>query len=248
MIYFPAENTEQTMNLSCEERPSDSPYIERVWRSQNEYSGTFISMAETHWEMVITRHRGKTTLTVRGPETRATPAYCPADAEFIGIQFKEGAFMPSLPAGMLMDRRDVNLPEASHQSFWLNGAAWPFFDYENAECFVERLVREALLVCDSTVDAVLQAQPVKEISLRTVQRRFLQATGLTHSALCQIKRARYAISLLKDGVSILDTVAQAGYADQPHLTRSLMRYMGHTPGQVLGEGKPMSFLFKTPPF
>jgi hypothetical protein len=73
------------MDLTCHERPSDSPCVERVWHSQSDRAGSFISMAETHCGMVVTRYRGRTTVTVRGPETRATPAYCPAGAEFFGI-------------------------------------------------------------------------------------------------------------------------------------------------------------------
>ncbi len=46
-------------------------------------------------------------------------------------------------------------------------------------------------------------------------------------------RARHARTLLQQGISILDTVEQAGYADQPHLTRSLKRFMGQTPAQIL---------------
>jgi len=213
------------MDLSCEERSSDSPFIERVWRSQSEYVGAFTSMAEIHYGIAVTRHQGKTTLTVRGPEIRATPAYCPADAEFMGIQFKPGTLIPHIPPSMVMDRRDVNLPEASSQSFWLQGSAWQFPDYENAETFVARLVREGLLLWDPVVNAVLEGKHL-ELSLRTVQRRFLQATGLTHGTISQIQRARYATTLLKQGVSILDVVHRAGYADQPHLTRSLKHFVG----------------------
>ncbi|WP_343422951.1 AraC family transcriptional regulator [Candidatus Flexifilum breve] len=42
------------------------------------------------------------------------------------------------------------------------------------------------------------------------------------------------MTLLQRGRSILDVVAQAGYADQPHLTRSLKYYVGHTPAQLAG--------------
>ena len=38
-------------------------------------------------------------------------------------------------------------------------------------------------------------------------------------------------------MSSLDTVAQAGYFDQPHLTRALKRYIGLTPAQVADEGR-----------
>jgi hypothetical protein len=236
------------MDLIGEERPSDSPFVEIIWRSQSEDAGAFISMAEIHYGMVVTRYRGKTTLTVRGPEIRATPAYCPPDAEFMGIVFKPGTFVPSLPPHMVMDRQDANLPGATSKSFWLNGSAWQFPDFENADTFVDRLAREGLLVHDPVVGAALQGQPV-DMSLRTVQRRFVQATGLTQSALLQIERARYATSLLKQGVSILDTVYEAGYFDQPHLTRSLKHFMGLTPAQIMNTNRSerLSFLYKTVP-
>jgi helix-turn-helix protein len=236
------------MDLTCDERPSDSPFVERVWRSRSEYAGPFISTANTHYEMVVTRYKGKITLTVRGPETRATPAYCPAEAEFIGIQFKAGTLMPTFPAKMVMDRQDANLPEASSQSFWLNGSAWQYPDYENADTFVEGLVRDGLLLGDPVVGAVLRGQAL-ELSLRSVQRRFLRATGLTYGAVSQIERARYATTLLKHGISILDIVNQVGYADQPHLTRSLSRFIGQTPAQIICKSRlqPLSFLFKAVP-
>jgi hypothetical protein len=32
------------MIFTIEERPSDSPYVERIWRAHNERAGTFISL------------------------------------------------------------------------------------------------------------------------------------------------------------------------------------------------------------
>src|SRR5512139_457997 len=114
------------MDLMCEERLSDAPLVERIWRNQAERAGPFISMAEVECGFVVTKHRRKTTIPLRGPATSATPAFCPADAEFIGIQFKPGAFIPNLPAKMAMDRHDLNLPEATGKSFWLNGSTWQY--------------------------------------------------------------------------------------------------------------------------
>ena len=225
------------MNFNFDERPSDSPFVEKVWRTHSERSGSFTSAAASHWEIVVTRYQGKTTLTVRGPETKATPADCPADAEFFGIVFKHGAFMPHLPLVKLLDRKDSTLPEATSKSFWLHGSAWQFPDYENADTFVARLVRQGLLVHESVVDAVLQNRPL-ELSLRSVQRRFLHATGLTRGTLDQIERAHQAVTLLGQGLSIADAVYQAGYADQPHLTRSLKHFMGQTPAQIVRLNQP----------
>ncbi len=219
------------MIFTFEERPSDSSFVEMIWRTQSVGGGSFISLAESHWGIVVTRQRDRTYLTVRGPETKALPAPIPEDAEFFGITFRLGTFMPHLPARNLVDG-ETNLPEATRQSFWLNGSAWQFPDYDNADTFVDRLVRNGLLVCEPVVEAALRGE-LNDLSLRSVQRRFVRATGLTHGAVYQIERARQAMLLLQQGVSILDTVEQAGYADQPHLTRSLKRFLGQTPAQII---------------
>lgn len=219
------------MDLVFDERLSDSPLIEKVWRTHSERPGSFMSTAASQSEMVITRYQGKTSFTVRGPETRASRAEYPADTEFFGIIFKLGTFIPHLPPKLIMDRRDLTLPEASSNSFWLQGSAWQFPDYDNADTFIERLVRAGMLAHDPVVDAVLDGCPYP-LSLRAVQYRFLQATGLTHNTIQQIERARQAIGLLRQGRSILDAVAEAGYYDQPHLTRALKRYAGETPAKI----------------
>jgi AraC-like DNA-binding protein len=232
------------MFIFFEDRPSDSPVVERIWRCHSERAGTFHSLAASHWEMVVTRHLGKAYLTVRGPETKATTADCPAEGEWVAIRFKLGTFMPLLPARTLRDRRDVTLPEATSRSFWLNGSAWEYPNYENAETFVSRLVCAGMIARDLPVEAVLEGQR-PELSLRSAQRHFLQATGVTHSTIRQIERARYATNLLKQGVSILDTVHQAGYFDQAHLTRSLKYFTGQTPAQIIRSETQLSFLYKT---
>jgi AraC-like DNA-binding protein len=219
------------LHLSVEERPSDSPFVERVWHGHSESAGSFISIAALHWEMVVSRHNGVTSLTVRGPETKPTVLDYSAGAEWFGIDFKLGAFMPHLPPEILSDHRDVNLPNATGQSFWLHGSTWQFPTYENVDAFVARLVREGLLVRDPVVETTLQGQP-QELAIRAIQTRFVRATGLTQRAIQQIKRARHAAALLRSGVQILDTVHEAGYFDQPHLTKSLKRFIGVTPAHI----------------
>jgi AraC-like DNA-binding protein len=48
-------------------------------------------------------------------------------------------------------------------------------------------------------------------------------------------------------MSILDTVYQAGYFDQAHLTRSLRRFIGQTPAQLMDKNRSeqLSFLYNT---
>jgi hypothetical protein len=234
------------MFLDFDDRPSESPLVEKVWRSRSDRGGSFLSIAASNFEMAVTRHEGKTFITLRGPETKATTVHCPADGEWLGIRFRLGTFMPRLPPGQLIDGRDVRLPDATARSFWLNGSAWDYPDFQNAEAFVAKLARAGVITRDPAVDDVLRGER-RGHSQRSDQRYFLRATGLSHRAVRQIERARYATNLLKDGVSILDAMYEAGYFDQPHLTRSLTRFIGQTPAEITRATKQLSFLYKTAP-
>jgi hypothetical protein len=116
-----------------EDRPSDSPFVERVWRCHSLRAGTFTSVAANHCELVVTRHRGRIRLTVRGPETRPTPADCPADAEWIGIRLSIGTWLPLYPAATVRDRQGADLPDANRRAFRLDYTAWEYPTFDNAE-------------------------------------------------------------------------------------------------------------------
>lgn len=234
------------MFLVFNDRPSDSPFIERVWRCHSERAGQFHSIASPHWEMAVSRVQGRTFLTIRGPETKATLADCPADGEWFGIRFKLGTFMPSLPVSALIDRNDKDMPDMAGRGFWLDGAEWEYPDFETAEDFVSRLVKSGLITRNQAIIEGL-AGDEQALSLRSTPRHFRQATGMTHSTFRQIERARRAVQLLKDGHSILDTVHEAGFFDQPHMTRALKLLVGQTPAGVLREDEQLSFLYKTDP-
>jgi AraC-like DNA-binding protein len=231
------------MLLTFDDRPSTSPLIERVWRARSESAGRFSSIVSPLGEMVVTRHRGTVRMTVRGPETRATVADCPADAEWFGIRFKFGTFMPQIPVARVLDRNDVDLPHAARNAFWLDGRAWEYPSWENAEVFVHHLVRRGLIGREPLVDAALDGR--EELSTRSTQRRFLRATGLTRGAHRQIVRARHVTQLLRSGAAIADAAHDAGYFDQAHLTRSVKRLIGQTPGQIARGQTQLSFLYKT---
>jgi AraC-like DNA-binding protein len=218
--------------FDIDERPSDSPVVDSVWRTTSGSNpGSFTSVAESHWSVVVTRQQGKIGMTIRGPETHATPSPIPEEAEFMGISFKHGAFMPDLPADSLVDA-SIDLPQTTRRTVWLFGATWDLPTFENADEFVARLVREGLLVQDLAVAETLVGRPA-DLSPRTLQRRVLRSTGLTMGTLFQIERAREAASLLQRGVPILDVADEAGYADQSHLTRAMRRFWGYTPVQIL---------------
>jgi len=226
------------MSIRAEAKLSDVPYVEMIMRGRTESDGASIRPAERHWHMVIVRHQDTPRLLVVGPWTKAGVASWQDGAEILWIKFKLGTFMPHLPTRNFLNTETM-LPQAGDQSFWLNGSAWQFPTYENADTFVHRLVRDQLLLSDPLINATLQDQvSPHEIASRTVRHRFLHSTGLTQNFIRQVERAQRAAALLRQGVSILDTVYETGYFDQPHLTRSLKQFIGYTPAQILQSHQP----------
>ncbi len=225
------------MSTIYESRLSDSPHIEIIWRGRVEQDYSPVCPADVHWNLLFIRHRGQVRVSAEGATTQFVPKNQFEGAEFLVIKFKLGVFLPFLPAENLLNG-DAILPEAgSQRSFWLQGSAWQLPDFENAETFVQRLARSGLLVTEPVVQATL-ADHTPDISSRTVRRRFLRATGLTPKTIQQIERAQQAAALLQQGLPILDAVYTAGYADQPHLTRSLRRFYGYTPAEIIRASQP----------
>jgi AraC-like DNA-binding protein len=233
------------MTLEIEDRSSESPYVERVWRSRSSEVDPMMSIATSRWALVFWERAGRTNAVVIGPESHASHAPVPEDAVFFGIDFALGTTIPRLPLGRLVDG-SLEIPDTTSRSFRLHGSRWHIPSYDNAEAFVRRLVREDILARDALVADVASGS-APDLSARTVQRRFLAATGLTHDAVRQVDRARRAAVLLRDGFATSQVIERCGYYDQPHLARSLRRFIGHTP-KVLRDGRstePMSLLYKT---
>ncbi len=229
------------MLLNFLDRASDSPLVDRIWQSHSDQAGFFHSMASSNWGMVVTRHRGETFLTIRGPETQATGAECPAEGEWVGIHFKVGSFMPSILLGGISNRHDLTL-SGSRRTFRLDGSSWEYPSFENADDFVSRLVKNGLIATDPVIVAAMNGQE-SGLSLRTEQRRFVRVTGMTHATIKQIERARQAMALLRSGSSIGDVTFGLGYFDQAHLTRSLKHFVGQTPAQIVRQEEQLSLFY-----
>jgi hypothetical protein len=217
------------VGFSYKDRLVDSLFAQTIWHTYNEGGGSYIVPADSSWDMLVIKQNGETKLFVAGPGTKATPILFEDGMEYLGIRFKVGTFMPQLPPRTLVNSMTM-LPNATGHSFWLGDVAWRFPDFENVETFIEGLERHSLVARDPLVEAVLDNQE-PPISKRSVQRRFLQTTGLTQNRIRQIERARIAVERLERGVSIQDTIYELGYTDQSHLTKMLKRFVGYTPAQ-----------------
>lgn len=203
------------------------------------------SIATSTWELVFWEHEGVGHAALRGPETSATSVEITGDSESFGITFSHGTSMPHLPISGLVDR-EIGSPHVSEGMFVLRGEEWEIPHMDCAEQFVQKLVRAGVLVRDPLVEEVVRdgSTPMGE---RTAQRLVVAATGLTRGAIHRIERARHAAALLIEGVAPIEVVHRVGYYDQPHLARSLQRFIGRTATQLRrGDADdPLSLLYKT---
>ncbi|MEV4011132.1 helix-turn-helix domain-containing protein [Nonomuraea angiospora] len=235
------------MVMENEDRSSDSPYIERVYRSEGVTTVKRMhSVANSNWELVVWEYCGRAHVAIRGPETSPTTVDMSPEGSAFGIIFAHGAAMPHLPVQGLVDSAVLS-PHVTSDTFVLQGEEWELPGFDNAEVFVDRLVRAGILVRDPLVTDVVAGDDAPRLSARSVQRRVVAATGLTQGAIRQIERAREAAMLLGEGVAPLDVVHRLGYYDQPHLARSLTRFMGRTATELQhpNPDEPLSLLYKS---
>jgi len=218
------------MMLRIEERRSDAPYVELVTGGQMLQSSQVIRPAETHPHMVFARYQDNIMPYIVGPLTASGNVTFTAGAEVLWVRLKAGTFFSHLPMKQLRDT-EQQLPGARSNTFWLKSDTWEIPTFENVDCFIQRLIKEEILVHDPLVNQVL-AGHTPDLSPRTIRHRFLQSAGLSQKQFQQMQRAQQAQIMLQNGMSILDTVFETGYYDQPHLTRSLKQYIGHTPAEI----------------
>ncbi|MFC3499596.1 AraC family transcriptional regulator [Micromonospora krabiensis] len=222
--------------------------VNRVWRTRSDSEDTMTSAARTCCQLIFTRMQGQLLASLRGPETRATTAAVPPDAEFLGIRLTLGTVLRPHPAASIVNGY-VPFPVTDSGRVIIGGEDWEAPTYENAEQFIRRLRDAGLLVRSRLVVEEHSAeQPQRQLSPRTRQRRYRAITGLSRTAVTQIDRVNAAATMLRDGHDWHRVVEALGYFDQAHLAHALRRYVGRTArGLQAEDDAKVSFLYKNCP-
>ncbi|MER7457935.1 helix-turn-helix domain-containing protein [Micromonospora sp. NPDC126480] len=218
------------MGLRFTTRESDSPWVDTVWTCTSGSVAEMTAVATACWGLVFWQRGGTAYAAISGPETGTGTAPVPEEATFVGIEFAVGTSLRNIPTPALVDG-GAELSDTTRRAFWLDGARWQTPGPDDAEALVDRLVRSGAVIRDPLVTEVRRGHR-PAVSPRTVERRFRAATGLTQGAVRQIERAREASALLAAGVPVADVVARLAYFDEPHLARSLQRFIGRTARQL----------------
>ena len=188
-------------------------------------------------------------LLVAGPATRAVVPQVPVDATKLGIRFRTGAAAQALglPAAELRDEsvaleeiwgargrelseRAADAPSAQDRLRLLSSAV---ADVPAPDPLVRAAVRE-LAGPRARVAELCRSLFISERQLR---RRIEQAVGYSPRTLARVLRLQRFLRLAeRDGDDLARLAAEAGYADQSHLTRECSELCGVPAGALLAAG------------
>jgi len=217
-------------------RPVDSPYLESISSIRFTAPGETLMRPDGCWDIAILKRGDDVQVLRTGLTTRSVVYQHDAGDEILVISFKPSTFMPLMP-GEIMRDEGVLLEKFGRCDFWIGTDVLEIPTFENADVFVERLVRDGIVENNDIVASVVEGHP-KAMSERTMQRHFLRTTGLTYKSFTLIERAQKAMSLLRMGRPAAGVAFALGYADQAHMINSLKAIMGETPGQIARASAP----------
>jgi AraC-like DNA-binding protein len=180
---------------------------------------------------------------IAGPDTGPVPSALPAGTMLVGVRLRPGAGGPvlGLPLTELRDRR-VDLADLHRESAQripgdlTAGAALAqlttLVTSLAADGSPDPLVSRAARVLATSDDHTSDLAGDLGVSDRQFRRRCQDAAGYGPKTLHRILRFRRFVSTLDAAEARLDlaqVAAEAGYADQAHLTRETVRLAGLTP-------------------
>ena len=213
--------------MTYEEKLSQSPLVDTIWRTEDLTDGVYIASADARWDMIFTRsHNGKTKVLLCGPSFKAAQVpYSPGN-KHVGICYKPWAVFTDIPITLMLNVTKA-LPMPTENTFEMQGITWKMPTYENVDQFVAEQEKQGLLRADPIIRDVLENKPV-DLSLRSVQRHFVKTIGMSPRRVRQINSARKAVKLLQQGNTLSEVAYELDYADLPHMTRMLRRFTGYT--------------------
>jgi hypothetical protein len=226
------------MSSTREEKLSQSPLVDFLWRTENLTDGVYVASADASWDMIFTRtHDDKRRVLLCWPAFKtAQVPYFSGDKHF-GICYKPWAIFTGILKTAMLNEGEL-LPMPSEDTFILQGITWKFPTYENLDEFVAEQEKQGCLKADPIIRDVLEDRPV-DMSLRSIQRYFIKNIGMSPRRVKQINSARTAVKLLRQGRTLSEVAYELHYADLPHMTRMLRRYTGYTSQGNKYRGEPV---------
>ena len=216
------------MSFTYKAKRSSSPYVEVVWRTEDQTDGVYVASADACWDMIFIKSRdGKTKVLLSGPCSKTTLVPYSTGNKNFGIQFKPGVIFKNISVADMINVTQA-LPMPADDTFVLQGMTWKLPTYESIDEFLAKMAENGLLSIDPVIIDILENKAVN-MSVRSIQRHFATTIGMSPRRVKQIMSARKAVDLLLQGLPLAEVSYELGYADLPHMIRMLKRYTGFTP-------------------
>ena len=216
--------------FTYQERPSASPFIERVWMTLDLSDGVHMAPADGCWDLIFVFSPLHSQAILSGPTDAPSSFRYLAGSRNIGIRFHPSTYFEPVsarPALGILQSCDINV----FKQFELFGGSWRAPEYDTVEALVGCFADAGIIRQDRIVRAVLDGTGYA-VTPRTAQRRFGAVTGIPPRFHMRIRRANAAMELLRARHSIADVAYATGFADQAHMTRVLKCYAGLTPAEI----------------
>lgn len=227
--------------------PALRSFVEHYWLSLHNAAHAHPVIPDGRVDVVIEVDEAAWQGWAYGSTTRPTALPCTPGSHYLGIRFRPGQSRHFLRASAheLTDRREdirdlLGVPAEALAAQVSRGDAFAETDRRLAALLhgaPPQAHHADLMVRD--IEAAHGALRLGELasrlgrSPRRLQRLFLDTVGVTPKFFSLITRARRAAQLMamQGRASLADVAAQAGYADQSHMTRDFVRLAGASPAR-----------------
>jgi AraC-like DNA-binding protein len=211
-------------------RTSFHPWIDRVWQSVCLSDGVYKATPDGSWDLILSvAPDGQSLVFLTGQATEPVEVPYSAGEHSVVISFAAHVYLKrdkEVRTGAVL-----RFLEVEGDSFVLDDIELPLPTFLNAEELTDMMVAAHLLQSDDVVARAFTETP-KAASKRSVQEHFKKTTGITQKDFQLIRRAQEAVRRLKAGEMPAAVAVDLGYADQPHMIKSVKKIMGSLPSNL----------------
>lgn len=162
------------------------------------------------------------------------PGAAPQMLRTRAVELRDHHVLLDAVAPDLARRLDERLGDARRPERALRAFAEELMRAQRAAPEPDPAVRDAVRALDSRRASVADAAARAYVTERELQRRFGDHIGYGPNTLKRVLRfQRFMSHLARPDATLAAAAAQAGYSDQPHLSREARRLAGLTPRQLL---------------
>lgn len=211
-------------------RGSSHPWIDTVWQTVCLSDGLYSATPDGSWDLIRSiAPDGKSFVFLSGQATEPVEVPYQEGESSVVISFAAHVYLAADKEPRIGP--EIRILPVHDESFVLDGAVFPLPTFENVEPLVDTMIAAGLLLSNDLVARAFSETP-KAASARSVQQHFKQTTGITQKSFQMIRRAQEAVRRLKAGEAPAGVAVDLGYADQPHMIKSIKKIMGALPSNL----------------